>query len=102
MLVSQAWQFLRRPFLMTYVEARIAHGQRERLIRHHGGGASTARTQAHRLLRMGPRHKRGPAHAWKVEAVAIAAANGISHTADRSLRRVQPRHKERKRVQLNR
>eukprot|EP00965_Chrysotila_dentata_P119155 3939421-Pleurochrysis_carterae.AAC.2 len=35
---------------MTYVEAQIAHGQREGLFRHHGGGAGTARTQAHRLL----------------------------------------------------
>eukprot|EP00965_Chrysotila_dentata_P059635 1978479-Pleurochrysis_carterae.AAC.1 len=59
---------------MAHVEAQIAHGQRESLLRHHGGRASTARTQAHRLLRMGSRHQRSPAHAREVKAVAIATA----------------------------
>eukprot|EP00965_Chrysotila_dentata_P078307 2580896-Pleurochrysis_carterae.AAC.1 len=60
-LVSQARQLLRRPLLVTHVETQITHGQRECLFRHNGGGACITRAQAHRLLRMRPRHQRGPA-----------------------------------------
>eukprot|EP00965_Chrysotila_dentata_P019479 647489-Pleurochrysis_carterae.AAC.1 len=50
---------------------------------------------------MGSGHQRGPPHARQMKAIAIATAYGVSHTAD-CLSRMQPRHEQRKSMQLDR
>eukprot|EP00965_Chrysotila_dentata_P244902 6206236-Pleurochrysis_carterae.AAC.1 len=65
--------------------------------------ALPGRKPIYRLLRVRSRHQRGPTqpHAWKVKVVAIAMTDCIPHATD-VFGRVQPRHKKRKRVQLDR
>eukprot|EP00965_Chrysotila_dentata_P131994 4363830-Pleurochrysis_carterae.AAC.1 len=78
---------------MAHIQPEIPHGECECLLRHHGRRAAASLPKAYRLFRVGSGHQRCLSHAWQMEAIQIAATDGVSHTAD-CLWRMQPRHEQ--------
>eukprot|EP00965_Chrysotila_dentata_P217804 6190229-Pleurochrysis_carterae.AAC.2 len=86
---------------MAHIQPEVPHGERERLLGHHGCCAAASLPEAHRLLSVGSGHQRGTSHAGQMKAIPIATTNGVSYTAD-CLWRMQTRHEQCKDMQLDR